>query len=149
MARVGLVKAIGVRRLEQGLCRLARSLAPIRDADVLEEHLGKLWPAGVEQPDDPIWKATLTVLTRRLEARRQAALDALNRPGAVRFPLFERLRELIEKIESRPDALEDASSLVEGWATDFARRARLAIRIDRPDRWHRVRWLGTRLRYAI
>ena len=131
--------------LRAELAWLGRALGPVRDLDVLLEHL-RAQAAGLEPGPAEAFEPLLA----KLEHERAGARDAMLR--ALRKPRYLELLDALDAAAERPRLAPDTSGTLSSIARHEFRRFRKAARRLPPeatdDELHALRILAKRARYA-
>ena len=132
----------GELRAELGL--LGRALGPVRDLDVLIDHLGRS-AAALGDPDEAVAEPLLMALAAERELARKALMRALSSDR------YMRLLDRVEAAAARPAVNRPELDLSDLAAREARRLARRAARVgvDAPDaELHALRIKVKRARYA-
>jgi CHAD domain-containing protein len=122
--------------------KLFRSLGKLRDAQVMEQWVGKIQPQ-----DDSVKRALLESLTATEESAKKKALQNAVRFGVQRWHELERV--LTSRLRRIPADGEAACCLALERLEEARELHRRALRTETPEPWHELRIGVKRFRYTL
>jgi len=138
-----------IRELDADLRAIARAISPIRDGDVLNEHLADVLSGKSEKAVDPLWHEAIAFLKADVTDQRDLALEALHKVPQLDEPFLPTLRQLLESAAVLKDPSRGLGKILERAVADFVGQAEKALAQEDPDDWHALRLRGKRLRYLV
>jgi CHAD domain-containing protein len=150
LTEAGAPHVRGARALDRALRRIATAAGPVRDADVLEEHVREL--RELPDPGEAGWAQALDVLAEELAERREANRRALvvKATETASLARLARTGEIAGQLAlAAPDDAALARQLL-ARVDDLAQLVQHAqAHASDPEEWHRARIGIKRVRYCL